>query len=214
MSETVRVALATRDLATRVGLRLALRSPGLEVAAEVGDLDQLLSVATSYEIDVVLIGADLPGGALAAIRSIAREAPRARTILLSAKASNDEFVEAVTAGAVGYLRQETQADRLAAIVRAAAAGEAVIPRGFATALLDEIHGRDQLRSAVARRARSPMTKREWEVLRLLAQDLSTAELANRIGITEVTVRRHISTAVAKLGVPDREAAVRLLRSES
>ena len=210
----VSVVLAVRDRPTLAGLRMALRAPGLRVIAEVVDAEGLLEVAGDQEFDVALVAADLPGGGLASVRALSRERPSARAILLSRDTSDDEFIEAVRAGAVGYLGEDIQADRLAAGVRAAAAGEAGVPRCFAAVLLDEIHGRERLRSTVTRHASSPVTQREWEVLRLLADDLSTAQLAQRIGISEVTVRRHVSSAVAKLGLPDRAAAVRLLRSKA
>ena len=210
----VRVVLAVPDMPTRAGMRLALRAPGLQVTAEAADAEALLAAAEVQEFELALVAADLPGGGLASVRALSRRAPSARVILLSRETSDDEFLEAVRAGAVGYLGQDIQADRLAAVVRAAAAGEAVVPRCFASALLDEIHGRERFRSTVTRHASSPVTQREWEVLRLLADDLSTAQLAQRIGISEVTVRRHVSSAVAKLGLPDRAAAVRLLRSNA
>lgn len=209
----VHVGLAVHEAATRAGLRLALRSPGLELKGEAVDAQEALALAVAHEIDVLLIAADLPGGALVAVRALSARPPAPRTIVLSGETSEGEFIEAMRAGAVGYLGHEIDTERLAAVVCAAAAGEAVIPRRFAAALLGEIHGRDRLRSAVARHARSPVTEREWEVLQLLAEDLSTAQLARRIGISEVTVRRHISSAVTKLGVSDRAAAISLLRSE-
>lgn len=208
----VHVGLAVHDGVTRAGLRLALRSPGLVLEGEAMDADEVVAVAVAQEIDVFLIAADLPGGALTAVRAVCRHSPSSRTILLSRATSDDEFIAAMRAGAVGYLGQDIHAERLAAVVRAAAAGEAVIPRRFAASLLGEIHGRERLRTVVTRHARSPVTEREWEVLSLLAENLSTAQLAHRIGISEVTVRRHVSSAVAKLGVADRKAAISLLRS--
>jgi DNA-binding NarL/FixJ family response regulator len=210
----VRILLAVHNAPTRAGLRLALRAPGLLVAAEAANAEDLIAVARAQEFDVALVAADLPGGGLTAVLALGREAPSVRAIMLGRETSDEEFIEAVRAGAVGYLGHDIQPDRLAAVVRAAAAGEAVVPRCFAAALLDEIHGRERLRSTVTRHASRPVTEREWEVLRLLADNLSTAQLAQRIGISEVTVRRHVSSAVAKLGVPNREAAVRLLRSDA
>ena len=210
----VRIALGFHDEPTRAGLRLALRLPEFELVAEAVDREGLLRAAITDQADVWLIAMDLPGGALDVVRALAGEVPPTRAIVLSRAPCDEEFLEAMRAGAIGYLGQEIAAERLAAVIRAAAAGEAVIPRCFAATLLEEIHGRDRLRSAVARHASSAITEREWEVLRLLAEDLSTAQLSHRIGISEVTVRRHVSSAVAKLGVPDRAAAVSLLRSQS
>lgn len=208
----VRIALGVHDRPTRAGLRLALRSPGLDLVAEAVDREALLSMAVTQQIDVCLIATDLPDDALDAVRALAGDVPSTRAIVLSRVPSDEEFLEAMRAGAIGYLGQDIAAERLAAVIRAAAAGEAVIPRCFAATLLGEVHGRDRLRSVVARHASSAITEREWEVLRLLAEDLSTAQLAHRIGISQVTVRRHVSSAVAKLGVPNRAAAVSLLRS--
>ena len=213
MSE-VSVVLGVHDAPTRAGLRLALRAPGLQMCGEAADVEGLLAIAGSRAFDIALVAADLPGGGLASVRALSRQVPSARVLVFSRETSDDEFIAAVRAGAAGYLGQDIQADRLAAVVIAAAAGEAVVPRCFAAALLDELHGRERLRSAVTRHASSPVTDREWEVLRLLADDLSTAQLAHRIGISEVTVRRHVSSAVGKLGLPDRAAAVRLLRSRA
>ena len=210
----VRIALGVLDEPTRAGLRLALRFPDLELAAEAVDREGLLSAAVSRQVDVCLIATDLPDGALDAVRALAGEVPSTRAIVLSRAPCDEEFLDAMRAGAIDYLGQDIAADRLAAVIRAAAAGEAVIPRCFAATLLEEIHGRDRLRAVVSRHASSPMTAREWEVLRLLAEDLSTAQLAHRIGISQVTVRRHLSSAVAKLGLPGRAAAVSLLRSQS
>jgi DNA-binding NarL/FixJ family response regulator len=94
---------------------------------------------------------------------------------------------------------------------ASCAGEVALPRRYTNHLLDELRGRDVERTLVAAQASAALTDRQWEILRLLGQSASTAQMAERLGISEVTVRRHVSSLLAKLGVADRAEAVRVLR---
>ena len=124
------------------------------------------------------------------------------------------------AGASGYLLKDASAERLPAALRAVVKGEAALPRAFERRLIEEFRSRE-LRHGRRRRFRprrfglgSDLTAREWEVLELIAEHLPTTVVARRLGISEVTVRRHISSAMHKLGVADRESAVELLSGES
>ncbi len=209
MTPRLRVTLAEHDAPTRVGLRLALRDEAVEVTAEANDAHSALAVAADG--DVALISAELPG-ALDVVRSLAKEAPALRMVVLSDDPNDEEFLEAMRSGAAGYVAKTIQPARLIAVVRAVAAGEAAVPRSFSGTLLNELHGRDRQRTTLDRRAQTPLTDREWEVLQLLAQSLGTAEVAHRLGISEVTVRRHVSALMAKLGTKDRTDLVRLIRT--
>ena len=100
------------------------------------------------------------------------------------------------------------------VLRAVLDGEVALPRRLSRRLVDALRGRDARRAELAARAGASLTDREWEVLELLADDRSTAEIAQRLGISAVTARRHISSLVAKLGVPDRASAADLLRRRS
>jgi DNA-binding NarL/FixJ family response regulator len=133
-----------------------------------------------------------------------------RAVVLSNDPGEDEFVAAVRHGAAGYLGKDLDPRRLPVVLRAVLAGEVALPRRFGARLLDELRGRDHRRSILSRRAGRALTDREWEVLELLGAGAGTDEMARRTGISPVTVRRHLSSAMGKLGVRDRAEAVALL----
>jgi DNA-binding NarL/FixJ family response regulator len=92
------------------------------------------------------------------------------------------------------------------------AGEVALPRRYTEHLLEELRGRDAQRTVVSARAGVELTHREWEVLRLLADGRTTGEMAMRLGVSQVTVRRHVSTSLRKLRLPDRVSAIAMLRA--
>jgi DNA-binding NarL/FixJ family response regulator len=151
---------------------------------------------------------------LPAIRRIASEVPGARVIVLTAEPNGDELLDAVLGGAVGYLSRNIRPDRLPVVLRAVLDGEVALPRRLSRRLVDALRGREARRALVAERVGASLTDREWEILELLAADRTTGEIAHRLGISAVTVRRHISSLVMKLGVADRAGVVRLARSRS
>ena len=209
-----RLVVADADLPTRAGLRHVLQAGGLIVAGEAADADTAIAIALSERPDLALIAAELPGGCGHAIRRIASGQPGIRLIVLSAQPSGEELVEVVRAGAVGYLGRDIRVDRLPTIMRAVLAGETTLPRRHSRHLLYALRGRDERRARLAERAGVSLTDREWEVLQLLATELSTSQIAYQLEITDVTARRHISSLVAKLGVADRTGAIDLLRERS
>ena len=209
-----RVLLADSDVPTRAGLRLVLEAGGLAVAGEAADAAAALRLAAAERPDLALVAAELPGGALQAIRGIAAEFPGTRMVVLTTHPDGEQLVEAVLAGAVGYLSRDIDSERLPAILRAVLAGEVALPRRHSRTILEALRGRDARRGLIAERAGAALTDREWEVLELLATDLSTGEIAHRLGISVVTARRHISSLVGKLGVDDRSGAIELMRSRS
>jgi DNA-binding NarL/FixJ family response regulator len=182
----------------------------------VGEADSraaALSLARELRPDVALVASDLPDGGLDAVRTIVQTRLAARVVVLSPRPSDDELVQAVLNGAVGYLGKDVSPGRLPAILDGVLAGEVALPRQLSRRLLEELRGRDAHRTRVSERASAPLSAREWEVLHLLAADLGTGEIARRLGISDVTVRRHVSSLLAKLDVPDRGSAVRFLRSQ-
>jgi two-component system, NarL family, nitrate/nitrite response regulator NarL len=209
-----KVLLAEPDQPTRAGLRLVLEAGGFTVAAEAGDATAAVAMAVDERPDLALVAAVLPGGALEAVRQIAAKVPRTRLIVLTGRASGEELVDVVLAGAAGYLGRHTRSERLPEILRAVLAGQVALPREHSEHLVEALRGREARRSRVAARSDASLTDREWEVLDLLADDLSTAEIAGRLRISDVTTRRHISSIVAKLAVPDRASAAELVRRRS
>ena len=205
-----RILLAEGDRPTRAGLRVAVRRAGFELVDEAGSLDEALAAASRQSPDVALIAVDLAGGGTEAVRRLVRRFPKVRVIVLSPELGGDELLEAVLAGAAGYLAKDMSLDRLPHAIQGVLAGEVALPRLHADKLLAELRRRDAARERIAARTGASLTDREWEVLQLLGEGASTAEIAERLRISQVTARRHISTLLAKLGVDDRAAAARLI----
>jgi DNA-binding NarL/FixJ family response regulator len=207
------VLIASADASLRAGLRVTLDAAGFAVAAEVSDGQAAVSSAIAERPDVVLISADLPGDAFSAVREIAA-LDTARVVVLTRRRSGDELVAAVRAGASGYLGEDVSQARLPAIIRGVLDGEVALPRRETQHLLDAIRGRDARQAAIAARAATALTTRELEVLDLVAAETPTGEMARRLGVSQVTVRRHVSSVLRKLGLPSRAAAVELLGERS
>jgi DNA-binding NarL/FixJ family response regulator len=188
-----RLMIADRE-ATRAGMRMALDGE-VDVCAEVGDAEQAIRGAKREQPDVCLVASDLPGSGLTAVRGICRAAPGAAVVVLAQEHDVDFLLDCLHAGAVGYVPGRLDAERLRRIVRAAGANEAVIPRSLVLEILLELRGRGNGADA--------LTTRESQVLGMLRRGHSTAEIADRLLIAPVTVRRHISALVQKLGVEDR-----------
>jgi DNA-binding NarL/FixJ family response regulator len=131
-------------------------------------------------------------------------------VLLTASESSADLVNAIRAGAVGYLHKDMNEERLATVLRNVLAGEAAIPRGLVACVVREFQTQGRRRTIAREQGGAEMTARETEVMELMCDGLSTGEIAERLVVSPVTVRRHISEIVAKLGVNDREQAVALL----
>jgi DNA-binding NarL/FixJ family response regulator len=196
VTDRLRLLIADRE-ATRVGIKMALDGE-VEVCAEVDDAEQAIRAAMREQPDVCLVGDDLAGSSgLAAVRGICRAAPNAAVVVLTEGHDVDLLLDSVRAGAVGYVPGALDAQRLRRIVRAVSEREAVVPRSMVLELLLELRGRGDGADA--------LTTRESQVLGMLRRGHSTAEIAGRLAIAPVTVRRHISELVRKTGVEDRAA---------
>ena len=209
-----RVILADADAPTRMGLGMALRSAGIAVVGEAQDAEAAIAAIMRTSPDLAVVAADLPGGGTEVLARVSAVRPGVRLVMLTARPSGDELLSAVLAGASGYLSRAIDPERLPAALKGVLAGEVALPRRHSGRLLDALRTRTAQRAPVSAHATAELTKREWEVLQLLTDGHETAEMARRLGIAEVTVRRHISTLVAKLGVRDRRGAVALMLGRS
>lgn len=179
---------------TRLGVRMALDGQ-VELCAEVANAEQAIRAAKSKQPDVCLVGIEIPGGGIAAVRGICRAAPAAAVIVLGGIEDADDVLAAIRAGAIGYVESGISAASLRRSVAHVVAGEAAIPRSLVLELLLELRGRGD--------SEDGLTAREAQVLGMLRRGRDTAEIASRLRIRPVTVRRHISGLVHKLGVEDR-----------
>lgn len=211
---SVYVLLAVPDAPTRAGIRLALEASSVEVSGEAPDLQTAVEVAVRERPDICLIDENLRGGALVAVDAIYKRVPSTRLIVLTDAEEPNSMLAAVRAGACGYFRTDVDPCRLPATIRGVMAGEAALSRRLTFRLLETVRSRERGRAELTTPGRPSLTDRELEVLELMAEGLRTSEISARLVIADVTVRRHVSSAVAKLGVADREAAISVLTGRS
>jgi DNA-binding NarL/FixJ family response regulator len=208
--DPVKVLLAEADEPTRVGIRLALEDAGLVVCAEPADAGSAVRAAVAQQPAICLIDELLPGGSMVAVHGIFTRLPTVKIVMLTDSEEPATLMPSVRLGASGYVRKDLDPTRLPATVRGVLAGEAAMSRRLTYRLMEALRTRERGRAAPTTPGGPSITDRELDVLELLAEGLRTSEIAARLGISEVTVRRHISAAVTKLGVKDRAAALRVL----
>jgi two-component system, NarL family, response regulator LiaR len=196
---SIRILIVDDHSVVRQGLRMFLRlDPDFEIVAEAGDGEQAVELARRLLPDVVLMDLLMPVmDGIEATAAIRCALPDTEVIALTSVLEDAAVIDAVRAGAIGYLLKDAQADELCRAIRAAAAGQVQLSPKAAERLLREV-----------RTPASPeaLTGREIEVLRLLAQGQSNKEIAHGLMISEKTVKTHVSNILAKLGVPSRTQA--------
>lgn len=207
------VVVADDHAPTRVGVRGALADGGFRVVAEAGRADAAVDAARRERPDVCVLDVNMPGGGIAAAARITEELPGTAVVMLTVSRDDEDLFAALRAGARGYLLKDMDPGRLAAALRGVLSGEAALPRTLVARLIGEfrVDGRPSRR--LGRRRGATLTAREGEVLELLRREMTTAEIAHRLGVADVTVRRHVSAILAKLRVPDRKAMARLFADE-
>jgi two-component system, NarL family, nitrate/nitrite response regulator NarL len=210
----LRVLLADDHEPTLVGMRSALEDAGMKVVAEVTNGQDALLAAIGTAPDVALLDVHMPGGGIEAAAAIAREVPGTAVVMLSGIVRDEDVFAALLAGARGFLLKDTDPERLPLALEGVLRGEAALPRTLVARLIEEFRKRQTERLPLSGPTGERPSEREWEVLKLMADGLPTRAIAARLGISEVTVRRHVSAVVEKLGVTDRAAAVQVFRSSS
>jgi two-component system nitrate/nitrite response regulator NarL len=180
------------------------------IVGEADDAPLAISMAARLRPDICLIELELPEDGLFAINRIARASPKTLIVVLSRSDREGDVVNAFMRGASGYLLKGISGDRLAATLRAAHRGEPAVSRSLVPYLVDRIRRGSDRRLALPG-GPVTLTPRESEVGELLSEGLSTSEIADRLGVSPVTVRRHVGLLLQKVGVESREAAVELLR---
>ncbi len=205
-----RVLIAADHGATRTGIRLALA--GSAEVSEVDDADAAVDMAVRDRPDVCVVDFTPAGRGIRAAAEITTRLPGAAVVVMTNHVDEDEFLDAIQAGATGYVSQQIDPTRLPHVIRDVMRGEAAVPRALVMRLLDEFRGRERRRLALRDRKGIELTEREWQVVDGLRHGMSTKQIAERLGITEVTVRRHISGVFHKVGVRTRAELLDVLDS--
>jgi len=214
MARPLRVLVADDHAPTRDDVCRALEGEQrFDVCVSAADAAEAVQGAVRERPDICLLDIRMPGGGLAAAWEIAARLPQAKIVMLTVSDDDDDLFAALRAGADGYLLKTMNLRRLPDALAGVCFGEAAMPRALVARVLERFHGREpRWRYPVGSgSAGHRLTSREWEVLELLAQGRSTAEIAQRLVLSASAVRVHIASIVRKLQVADRVAATELFR---
>ena len=201
----LRVVIADDQPMMRAGFKAVLEATGsIEVVAEAATGEEAVAAAEAHRPDVVLMDIRMPG--MDGIEAT-RRLPRQRVLILTTFGLDEYIIEALRAGASGFLLKDAPTREVVDAVRAVAAGDAVLAPAVTRQLLDQVGRR--LPAAVSRTpdGLAELTDREQEVLRMLAVGMSNAEIAGALVVSEPTVKTHVSNLLGKLGLRDRVQAV-------
>jgi DNA-binding NarL/FixJ family response regulator len=205
---TTTVLLADDQSMVRTGFRMILESePDIEVVGEAADGEQAAAATRRLRPDVVLMDIQMPGGdGLQATRRITENPDLASRVVILTTFERDDYVfEALQAGASGFLLKNAPPEGLVDAVRLVAAGDALLAPSVTRRIIEQF-ARRPVDPEVRARMES-LTQREREVLVMLARGMSNSELATELFVTEGTIKTHLSSLLAKLGLRDRVQAV-------
>jgi DNA-binding NarL/FixJ family response regulator len=208
-SAAIRIVLVDDQELLRTGFRMVLNSqPDMDVVGEAGDGQAALDLLTTLAADVVLMDVRMPRmDGVAATREIVVRGERPRVLMLTTFDLDEYAFTALKAGASGFLLKDVPPPDLLAAIRAVHSGEAVVAPSTTRRLLDKFAPLLPSGSEPAPPELTVLTDREHEVLLLVAQGLSNAEIAAKLFLSEATVKTHVGRILMKLGLRDRVQAV-------
>lgn len=208
--QPVRVLLADDHRMLREGLRRTLEDHGMVVVAEAADGEEAVTLALEHQPDVVVMDVTMPVmDGVEATRRLREQHPTARIIMLTMHSDHDIVANAIRAGASGYLTKDCDTEELVGAVVAVARGDTVLSAELAGAMLQEVQ---RMQEPPSTGSDHVITKREEEVLQLIADGFSTTEVAEKLFISLKTVKNHLASIYQKLDSRDRtQAVVRAVR---
>jgi len=204
------IVLVDAEPVTRNAVRRLLERDGFEVSAETEDADSAIELIGRDQPHICLMDPNLPGGGLRVVREVSRQFPATLVVVLADSENRGDLVDAIHAGASGYLLKSMNPDRIAAALRGVLAGEAAIPRFLVSELVRDLQTSGRQHVIAGKRGRAELSSREWEILGLMCDGLSGPHIAEHLYLSPITVRRHCAEIVRKLGVRDRDEAVTLI----
>ena len=202
---TIRLMLADDHRMLREGLRRSMTDQGFDVVGEARDGDEAIRLAEELKPEVILMDVTMPNcNGVEACRQVKSTGAASRIVMLTMHADQEVLASAIRAGASGYLVKDCSTEEIASAVRMAASGETALSPQLAASMLDEVR---KLETATAPEAERMVTKREEEVLQLIADGCSTSEVAQQLYISQKTVKNHLASIYQKLDARDRTQAV-------
>jgi DNA-binding NarL/FixJ family response regulator len=204
-TQTIRLMLADDHRMLREGLRRSMTDEGFDVVGEAQDGVEAVAMAERVAPDVILMDVTMPEtDGVEATRQIKSTMPAVKIVMLTMHADQEVLASAIRAGASGYLVKDCSTEEIAEAVRMAAAGDTVLSPQLAKSMLDEVRRLDEKARTEEERM---VTKREEEVLQLIADGCSTPEVAASLFISQKTVKNHLASIYQKLDARDRTQAV-------
>jgi DNA-binding NarL/FixJ family response regulator len=210
---SLRIVIADDHARMRGRIRGALEENGCEIVGEGASADDAVRLAVEHRPDVTLLDIHMPGNGIQAARDITKTAPEVVVVMLTQSAEDDDLFDSLRAGASGYLLKDTDPATLADKLRGVLDGEAAMPPRLVARIMDEFRAPAKRRFVRRSVAAAKLSAREWEVMQILGEGLTTDEVSKRLFLSPTTVRVHVSSVLKKLRVKDRESAFRLLRDE-
>jgi DNA-binding NarL/FixJ family response regulator len=209
MTEPIRIVVADDHPMFRAGVVASLAAqPDIEVVAEGSSATEAIRLVGEHGPDVCLLDIAMPGGGLTAAREICASSPQTRVVMLTVSEDEDDLLEAMKAGASGYVLKGAAASELAGVLRSVNAGEVYVAPGLAWGLL-----REMSRPKSAPAPLEELSAREREVLELVAEGLSNQEIGARLHLAEKTIKHYMTSILGKLRVRSRVEAALLAYRE-
>jgi DNA-binding NarL/FixJ family response regulator len=210
VNDPIRVLIADDHAPTRADLREAVEhDERFVVVAEAADGAGAVEAALRERPDLCLLDIRMPGSGIAVTRELTTRLPEMKVVMITVSLDDDDLLNALRAGASGYLLKDIDLERLPHALMDTLNGGAAIPRRLVARVVAEFRDHGPRRRAIITERGYDLTSREWEVLGLLRQGLSTSQIASRLFVSRATVRSHVAALLKKLDVPDRDALRRL-----